>query len=82
MCSRTSAHDSQLRHAHEHVERVGDAAVGRVFQRHHAEIDVAAVDLLEDGGDAADAHELDLLAEALDGGQVAEAVFRAQDRRP
>ena len=70
--------DLQLRQAHEHVQRVGDPAVGGVFQRHDAEIGMAAVDLLEHGGDAADAHELDRLAEALDGRQMAEAVLRAE----
>ena len=70
--------DHQVRHAQEHVERVGDPAVGRVLHRHDAEIDVAAIDLLEDGGDAADAQELDRLAEALDGGEMAVTVFRAE----
>ena len=72
------AADDQMRHTHEHVERVGDPAIGRVFDRHDAEIDVAAIDLLEDGGDAADADELDRLAEALDGGEMAVTVFRAE----
>ena len=31
-----------------HVESVGDAAVGRVLERHQPELDVTAIDLLED----------------------------------
>ena len=39
---------------------------------------VAAIHLLEDGRDAADRDVLDRLAEPLDGGQVAVAVFRPE----
>ena len=39
-----------------HVERVGDPAVGRVFQRHQAELDVAAIDVFKYGRDRADRH--------------------------
>ncbi len=70
--------DRQLRQAHEHVERVGDAPIGGVFQGHDAKIDVAAVHLLENGGDAADTHVLDVLPKPFDGGQMAITVFRAE----
>jgi len=72
--------NANLRHADEHVKRVGDSAVGRVFQGHHAEVDVTAVDLLEDGGDVADRHVLDRLAESVQSGEVAEAVLGPQER--
>ena len=39
---------------------------------------MGAVHLLEDGGDAADGQKLDGLAEALDGGEMAVTVFRAE----
>ena len=42
----------------EHVQRVGDAAVGRVLDRHQAEIGVSLVDLLEHGGNGPHRHEL------------------------
>ena len=65
-------------HPREHVERVGHAAVGRVLDRHQAEIRLLAMNLLEHGGDAADRHEFDALAETMDGGQVAVAVGGAK----
>ena len=55
--------DLQPGQPHEHLERVDDPAVGRVLQRHDAELDVPAVDLLEDRGDRADGDVLDRLAE-------------------
>ena len=73
--------DLQVRQLDEHVERVGDPAVGRVLQRHQAELDVAAIDLLEDRRDRADRHVLDRLAKFGDRGQVAVAVLRARGRR-
>ena len=69
-------------HPREHVERVGHAAVGRVLDGHQAEIGLLAMNFLEDGGDAADGHELNALAEAMDGGQVAETVERPQECNP
>ena len=51
--------DLDARQADEHVQGVGDPAVGRVLQGHDAELDVAAVDLLEDRGDRADRDVLD-----------------------
>jgi len=72
--------DPDLRHADEHVERVGHPPVGRVLQRHDAEIDVLAVHFLEDGGDVADRHEVHRLAEARQRGEVAEAVLRPEER--
>ena len=70
--------DLQVRQLDEHVERVGDPAVGRVFQRHQSELDVAAIDLLEDRGDRADRHVLDGLAESRDRGEVAVTILRPQ----
>ena len=67
--------DLQVRELDEHVEGVGDASVGRVFERHQAELDVAAIDLLEDGRDRRDRHVLDAFAKFCDRGQVAVAVF-------
>ena len=43
----------------EHVQRVRDAAIGRVFHRHQAEIGMPLVDLLEHGRDGSHRHELD-----------------------
>ena len=74
--------DLQAREPDEHVEGVDDPAVGRVLQRDDPELDVPAVDLLEDRGDRADRDVLDRLAELGDGGQVAVAVLRARGRRP
>ena len=70
--------DLQARQPHEHVERLGDAAVGRILERNHAEVDMAAIDLFEHRRDAADPHELDSLSEAFDGGEVAVTVFGAE----
>src|SRR3972149_576325 len=66
----------------EHVQGVGDWAVGGVFDRHDAEMAVAPVDLLEHGGNAPDRCELDRLAKTPDGCQVAEAVHRTEERNP
>ena len=74
--------DLQAGEPDEHLERVDDPAVGRVLQRDEAELDVPAVDLLEDRGDRADRDVLDGLAELGDGGEVAVAVLRARGRRP
>ena len=68
--------------ADEHVEGVGDPAVGRVLQRDDPEVDVAAGDLLEDGGDRAERDVLDRLAEAGDRGEVAVAVLRPEAGDP
>ena len=56
----------ELRQPHEHIQRVGDSAIGGVFQRHDAEIGMTAVDFLKDGRDAADPNKFDGLAKALD----------------
>ena len=74
--------DLEVRQLDEHLERVGDPAVGRVLQWDHAELDVPAVDLLEDRGDRADRDMLDGLAKLGDRGQVAVAVLRAQAGDP
>src|SRR5262249_39395572 len=62
----------------EHVEGIGDPAVGRGFQRDNSVIRVPAVDFLEYRGDRADAQKLDRRTKPLDGGQVAEAILRAE----
>ncbi len=74
------AADGQVRHAHKHVERVGYAAVGGVFHRHHAEVAMPAVHFLEDGGDAAHGHQINGLTEPFDGGQMTEGEFWPQVR--
>ena len=51
--------DLEARQADEHLQGVGDPAVGRVLQGDDAELDVTAVDLLEDRGDRADRDVLD-----------------------
>ena len=70
--------DLDARQADEHLQGVGDPAVGRVLQGHDAELDVTAIDLLEDRGDRADRDVLDGLAKLGDRGQVAIAVLRPQ----
>ena len=69
-----------LRQANEHVKGVGDPPIGRILKWHNAEIDVFAVHFLEDGGDGADGHVLDGLAEPAQGRQVAKTVFGAEKR--
>ena len=64
--------------AREAIERVGDAAVGRVLHRHDAELRLAAFDFFEHGRDRADRHQLGRLAESLDRGQVAERELRSE----
>ena len=66
----------------EHVERVGDPAVGRILDRHQPKIGLLAVHFLEHGGDGAHRHQLDALPEAVHRRQVAVAVERARERRP
>src|SRR5262245_18722315 len=65
--------------AQELVGRLGDAAVSRVFQRCGAVLGSAAIDFVEDGGDAADAYEFDAVPEAFDSGDAAVTVFRAEE---
>ena len=74
--------DLQAGEPHEHVEGVGDPAVGRVLQRDEPELDVAAVDLLEDRRDRADRDVLDRLAELGHRGEVAVAVLRPEAGHP
>src|SRR5205807_6281577 len=52
--------------------------IGGILQRHNAEIDVAAIDLLENRGDAADPHVFNVLAEALDGSKMTVTIFRSK----
>ena len=75
------AADHQMRHLQEHVERIDDPAVGRVLDRHDAEIDVAAIDLLEHRRNVVHAQASDRLTEAqLDGGaQMAVTVFGTRE---
>ena len=70
----------QLGQAQEHVQRIGHAPVRGILQRHHTEVRVAAIHFLEDGRDAANPHELYLLAETLDSCKMAEAVFGTEVR--
>jgi hypothetical protein len=70
--------DLELRQPDEHVEGIGDAAIGGIVQRDHPKVGMAAVDLLEDRRDTADLHELDGLAEAFDGRDVAKAILGAK----
>src|SRR5262249_15941631 len=67
--------NDELGHAHEHVERVRDAAVGRVLEWDDPKLDVSPLYFLEHGRDAPHLHELDRMAESFDGGELAEAVF-------
>src|SRR4029079_18210421 len=67
-----------LRHANEHVERIGDAAIRRVFERYDAIIRVLADHLLENGGDGRGAIVGHRLAEAFEGREVAVTVLRTQ----
>ncbi len=62
----------------EHVERVGHPAVGRVFQRHQAELDVTAIDVFKDGRDRADRDVDHGLTKLGHRSQMAVAVFGAQ----
>ena len=68
----------QAREANEHVQGVGDPAVGRVLERDQAELNVAAVDFLEDRRDRAHGDMLDRFAELGDGCQMAIAVLGAE----
>src|SRR5206468_2479894 len=51
---------------------------GRVLERDDAELDVPAIDLLEDGGDRADGDVLHGLAKFRHGGEVAVAILGPQ----
>ncbi len=50
--------DLHARKSNEHLERIGHAAVGRVFQGHDPELDVPAVHFLEYSGDGTDGYVL------------------------
>ena len=54
----------------ERVERIADRALGGVFDRHDAQVDVAADDLLEHVGDRGEAVVLDARAELATGREV------------
>ncbi len=68
----------QAGESHEHVERVGDPAVGRVLQRHDPELHVPAIHFLEHGGDRADRDMLDRFAKLGHSGEIAIAVLGSQ----
>ena len=68
--------------AREHVQRVGDPSIGRIFHGHQAEVGMLPVDLFEDGRDGPHRDEFDRAAEAMQGGQVAITVNRPQERDP
>src|SRR5262245_18776334 len=60
------------------VERVGDTAVGRVLQRHNAEVRLPGFDFLEYRGDRADRHQFGALAIAVDRREMTVALCRAK----
>ena len=72
--------DLQVRKLDEHIERVGDPSVGRIFERDQAEFNVAAIDLLEDGGDRTNGDVLDAFAKFRDRRQVAVTVLWSKIR--
>ena len=76
---RQLAADAHVR-PREAIERVRDAAVGRVFHRHDAELGLPALDLFEHGRNRADRHQLGPLAEPLDRRQMAEREFGPEIR--
>ena len=59
----------------EGVHGVDDAADGGVFDRDEAQVGVAAIDFLEDGGDIGDGDVLDGGAEFFDAGEVREGAL-------
>ena len=59
----------------EGVHGFDDAADGGIFDRHEAEVGVAAVDFLEDRGDVGDGDVLDGGAEFFDAGEVGEGAL-------
>ena len=69
-----------IRKADEHVKRVRDPAVGRILQRHHAEIRVPAAYFLEYRRDVGRAVVNGRFTEPLDRGEVTVTVFRSQVR--
>ena len=68
------------RHAREHIERVGDAAIGRIFERDHAVRDLAAIDFLEDRGNRSDRDEIDALAKAMNGREMTIRILWTKER--
>ena len=74
--------DLQAGQADEHFQGVGDPAVGRVFERDDAELDVPAVDLLEHRGDRADRDVFHRLAELGHRREMAVAVLRPEAGDP
>ena len=78
MRRRISATHLEHRQAHEHIESVGHPAVGRILQRHDAEIAMAPIDFLEHGRDRSDQREFDRLSKPLHGSQVTVREFRPE----
>ena len=66
------------REPEEVVERVGDPAVGRVLQRHHAVVGVPGMHLLEGGTDARHGDEFHRVAEPVEGRKMAVGPRRTQ----
>ena len=62
----------------ERIERVGDPAVGRIFDRHQPVISLPTIHFLEYRRDRADRHQLDALTKAVQRGQMAIGVERAE----
>ena len=61
-----------------HVQGVGHATVGRIFDRDEPVVRMASVDLLEHGRNAANGNEFHALAESMDRRQMAIAIGRTQ----
>ena len=62
----------------EHVQRVYDSPIRRVFQRHDAELSVAATKFLKHGGDGGHRGQLTTLAKMVDRGEIRVAVLRPE----
>ena len=51
--------------AGEHIERIGHAAVGAVFQRHQAVVRLPTIDFIKHGADRAHRHQFHAMAKAV-----------------
>ena len=70
------------RQAGEHRQGVGNPPVGRVLDRHEAEIGMSLVDLFKHGGNGPNGHELDATPKTMNGSQMAVAVKRSEKGDP
>ncbi len=62
-------------HAGKHIQRIGHTTVGRVFDRHDAEIGLPPLHRVEYGRDGCHRNQLRALAELLHGREMTETVF-------